>query len=594
MGRRPADLVIRHGRWVNVHTREIIDNIDVAVAASRIACCVADAGYCIGPDTRVIDAAGRYLTPGLLDAHTHLEVTMLTATEFANTVIPHGTTGIFIDPHEIANVFGLDGVQMVLDEIATLPISIYVQAPSGVPSVPGLESSAAAFGVEEIVQMFSWPAVVGLAEMMNFAGVAAGDSLPLGMLAEAMRAGKTIGGHYASPDLGRPFHAYIVGGIADDHEGTREIDAIERARRGMRVAMRRGTTWFDVKTQITAITEHGLDPRHFLLCTDGILPETLVQDGHMDWVIRHAVELGLDPLIALQMATLNTAEHFHVDRDVGSVAPGRLADILIVDSLDPFAVDTVIGRGVVLAEQGRLTVEMPSYEGYPHRAFHSVHLKRPLEESDFLLSAPDKMQDKILAHVIDVDPHSATTGHLKRHLEIVDGFVQPDPQQDIAHVSLIERHQGTGEVVNSFVHGFGLRPHCALASTVAHDSHHLIVVGSSPHEMALATNEVASAGGGLVVFHMGQKLAMVELPLAGLMSTAPAGDVAEQLDVLDAAIKQCGCEIPYAYKQLSMLTLVSIPKLRLSNLGLVDVERFALIPPIEVDLDRGSYGKARV
>lgn len=588
MGRQPADLVIRRGRWVNVNSGEIIDDIDVAIAGSRIAYCGPDADFCIGPATRVIEAQRRYLVPGLIDGHTHIEVTMLTATEFARAVIPHGTTGMVVDPHEIANVFGLDGVRMMLDEIATLPINIYVQIPSGVPSVPGLETSGASFGVGEIAEALRWPGVVGLAEVMNFAGVAANEPLVHGMMAEAMRAGKTVSGHYASPDLGRPFHAYVAGGPADDHEGTRESDAIERVRRGMRAVLRRGTTWYDVAAQITAVTEKGLDPRHFMLCTDGILPETLVHEGHMDWVLRHVMDLGVNPMLAIQMATLNAAEHFHVDRDVGSIAPGRFADILVVSDLQAFTPDVVVGAGVILAEQGRLVVELPSYRGYPRRVYQSVQLKRPLREEDFLVSAPPEAGDTVRAHVIGVTQNAAVTRHLRVHLEAVDGQVQPDPVLDVAQVALVERHQGTGEVVNAFVQGFGLQPRCAVASTVSHDCHHLVVVGTAREEMALAANELARAGGGIAVFSHGKKLALVDLPIAGLMSTALATEVMDQLDYLDTALRQCGCHIPYAYKLLSMLALVSIPELRLSNLGLVDVERFALISPVDLEVLDGS------
>src|SRR5579859_3273353 len=257
MGRSPADLVIRQGQWVNVFTREIIPQTDVAVTHGRIAYVGPDASYCIGSQTNVIDAKGRYMLPGLLDAHMHVESSMMTITEYVRAVIPHGTTGIFADPHEIANVFGLKGIRLMVDEASLMPINVFVQMPSCVPSAPGLERPGATISPEDVEEAMTWPGIIGLGEMMNFPGVSGNDPHMHAEIAATMRAGKTVGGHYASPLLEKDFHAYIAGGPADDHEGTREIDAIERARRGMRPMLRFGSAWFDVEAQITAITEKG-------------------------------------------------------------------------------------------------------------------------------------------------------------------------------------------------------------------------------------------------------------------------------------------------------------------------------------------------
>lgn len=581
MGRVPADLVIRNGRWVNVNSGEIIDGTDVAVVASRIAYCGPDASGCIGPDTQVIDAGGKYLVPGLLDAHTHIEVAMITATEFARAVIPHGTTGMFVDPHEITNVFGLKGLKMLVDEAAATPINIYIQVPSCVPSVPGLETSGAAFGPDEVAEALTWPGVVGLAEMMNLPGVTANDPAVHAVLAETMKAGKTIGGHYASPDLGALFHGYIAGGPADDHEGTREIDAVERVRRGVRPMLRLGSTWYDVESQITAVTEKGLGPRHFMLCTDGMLPKTLVHEGHMDRVVRHAIDLGVEPITAIQMATLNTAEHFGVARDVGSIAPGRYADLLIVSDLEGLIIDTVICAGEIVAQNGQLTADMPPYDGYPAEVRRSIAINRALTADDFIVPAPAGQHATVRAHVIGIVENSAITQHLRLDLPVADGQVLPDAAQDVACVALVERHKATGRVTNAFIRGFGFGPGCAAASTVSHDCHHLVVVGTSRADMALAVNKLAEVGGGMVVYRDGEMLALVELPIAGLMSDRRVEVVADELVRLEDAFIQCGCHMAYAYKQLSMLALVSIPELRLSDLGLVDVEQFALISPLD-------------
>jgi adenine deaminase len=295
IGRQAADTVIRNGRWVNVHSGEIIPGTDIAIADGRFAYCGPDARHCIGPATKVIDAAGRYLVPGLCDGHMHVESGMVTVTEFARAVIPHGTTSMFIDPHEIANVLGLPGVKFMHDEAIILPINVFVQVPSCVPSAPGLETPGAMLGPAEVEEAMAWPGIIGLGEMMNFPGVIAGDEKMLAEMAATAKAGKTIGGHYASPDLGRPFHAYAAGGPADDHEGTRAEDAIARVRQGMRAMLRLGSAWYDVAAQIKAVTEHGLDSRNFILCTDDCHSGTLIRAGHMNRVVRHAIAQGLQP-----------------------------------------------------------------------------------------------------------------------------------------------------------------------------------------------------------------------------------------------------------------------------------------------------------
>ncbi|MDP9138507.1 MAG: amidohydrolase family protein, partial [Pseudomonadota bacterium] len=333
MGRRPAATVIRNGRWVNVHSGEIVPGTDVAIAAGRFAYVGADAGHAMGEQTRVIDAGGRYLVPGLCDAHMHVESGMVTVTEFARAVIPHGTTTMFIDPHEIANVLGLPGVKLMHDEAAGLPVNVFVQMPSCVPSAPGLENGGTALGPDEVRTAMGWPNIIGLGEMMNYPGVVAGDARMLGEIAATQAAGKTVGGHYASRDLGRPFHAYAAGGPADDHEGTRLEDCIARVRQGMRAMLRLGSAWYDVASQIKAVTEHGIDPRYICLCTDDSHSGTLVHDGHMDRVVRHAIAQGLKPVTAIQMATLNTAQHFGLEREIGSITPGRSADFLVVSDL---------------------------------------------------------------------------------------------------------------------------------------------------------------------------------------------------------------------------------------------------------------------
>ncbi|MFN4168890.1 MAG: adenine deaminase [Pannonibacter phragmitetus] len=571
-GRAPADLVIRGGRLVNVQSREILDGWQVAVSEGRFAYVGPDASHCIGEGTKVVEADGRFLIPGLLDGHMHVESGMLTPAEFAAAVIPHGTTTIFHDPHEIANVLGLAGVKMMHDESLLQPINIFTQMPSCAPSAPGLETTGFEISAEDVAEAMNWPGIIGLGEMMNYPGVINGDPQMLAEMAATMAAGKTVGGHYASPDRGIPFHVYVAGGAADDHEGTAESDAIARARQGMRSMMRLGSAWYDVESQITAVTQKGLDPRNFILCTDDCHSGTLVNDGHMNRVVRHAIACGCDPVIALQMATINTASHFGLERELGSIAPGRRADVILTSSLTELPIEDVYARGVLAAQGGKLLAECPHYD-WPQSARETVRLGKVLEAADFAIPAPAGA-NAVKARVIGVVENQAPTKALTAELPVSGGLVEAEGE--VCQIALVERHRATGKVVNGFVSGFGYTGDMAIASTVAHDSHHMIVVGTSRQMMAKAANRLGEVGGGVTVWKDGKELALVELPIAGLMSDSPAVDVAAKAAAMVEAMAACGCTLNNAYMQHSLLALVVIPELRISDLGLVDVIRFEM------------------
>jgi adenine deaminase len=584
MGRTPADLVIQNGRWVCVQSGEFIPATDIAVKSERIAYVGSDASHTIGDKTEIIEAGGKYLVPGLLDAHMHVESGMVTVTEFVRAVISHGTTGMFVDPHEIANVFGLQGVRLMVDEAAVQPIHVWVQMPSCVPSAPGLETPGASIGPEDVAEAMSWDGIIGLGEMMNFPGVFMGDEKMHAEMAETRQAGKVIGGHYASPDLGLPFHAYAVGGPEDDHEGTRMEDSLARVRQGMKAILRDGSAWKDVDEQVRAITEMGLDSRHFLLCTDDSHAGTLVTEGHMDRVVRRAIFQGLAPMTAIQMATINTAEHFGVARDIGMIASGRYADVLIVDNLPQMQIKQVIARGHLVAENGHNLVDLPTYD-YPEWVKSSINLGRRLSAEDFRLQISSSLNSNpttITANVIGVIENQATTRHLRMEVNVTDGEVQVDMSRDIAKIALVERHKGTGDVQVGLVHGFGFNLPCAIGTTVAHDSHHMIVVGTNEADMAKATEILGEIGGGQVVLREGQVIGQVALPIAGLMSNERAEVVAEQASTVLDGFRACGCELNNPNMQLSLLALVVIPELRISDLGLVDVNKFETIPVLEV------------
>jgi adenine deaminase len=580
MGRKKADLVIKNGQWVCVQSGEILPGTDIAVVGDRIAFVGEDASHTIGDKTRVVDAEGKYLVPGLLDAHMHVESGMVTVTEFVRAVAPRGTTGMFIDPHEIANVFGLEGVRLMADEAEDQPIHVWVQIPSCVPSAPGLETPGSSIGPDDVAEAMNWDRIIGLGEMMNFPGVFFGDEKMHDEMAATRAAGRVIGGHYAAPDLGIPFHGYVAGGPEDDHEGTRKEDAVARVRQGMKAMLRYGSGWLDVEAQVGAIIEDKLDSRHFILCTDDSHSETLVNDGHMDRVLRHTIDLGVDPMTALQMATINTAEHFGVARDMGQIAPGRYADFLLVSDLNDFRPEKVFAKGKLLADSGEWQFDLPEHE-YPEWATRSVNMKRPLAAEDFKLVVDQGISSPATAHVIGVVEGQAPTQHLKMPVDVLDGEVKIDLEKDLLKIALVERHQGTGGVVVGLVSGFGLQGKCAIGSTVAHDSHHMIVVGTDEEQMAIAANHLSEIKGGQVVVKEGKVIGQVALPIAGLMSNKRADLVAGEAATVLEGFQACGCSIINPNMQMSLLALVVIPALRISDLGLVDVEKFEFVPVVE-------------
>jgi adenine deaminase len=450
--------------------------------------------------------------------------------------------------------------------------------PSCVPSAPGLETAGSSIGPEEVAEAMTWDRIIGLGEVMNFPGVYNGDEKIHAEMAAARAAGKVIGGHYASPDLGLPFHGYVAGGPEDDHEGTRMEDAMIRVRQGMKAMLRYGSAWHDVAEQARAITEHGFDARRFILCTDDSHSATLVGEGHVNRAITQAIAQGVPPITAIQMATINAADHFNVSRDVGMIAPGRYADILIVSNLAHFYIETVIVKGQIAAHAKRLLLDMPTFH-YPDWAVHSIHLGHPLTVDDFRLVAP--AAGHVTANVIGVIENQAPTKHLRMEVPVHDGEVHANINEDLAKIALVERHGGTGRVQIGLVKGFGFNVPCAIGSTVAHDSHHMIVVGTDDSDMVMAANRLAEIDGGQVVVRQGEVIGMVNLPIAGLMSTELAEVVARKAATVLYGFRACGSLLNNPNMQLSLLGLVVIPELRISDLGLVDVTQFKFIPVLE-------------
>lgn len=568
MGREPADLVVTGGRLVNVHTREVLAGADVAVKHGRVAM-FGDTSHTLGPETETIDAEGAYLVPGLVDTHLHVEATMLTVTRFAEAVLPHGTTTVFIDNHEIANVFGLDGMRWFLEEGRPLPLKVFLAVPSCVPALPGFEDSGATLGTEEIRTALAWPGSAGLGEMMNMPGVLAGDEVVHGEIAATLEAGKPVTGHWSLAGWrDHRLHAYAAAGIDSDHETTTREDALAKLRAGMWVQFRDGSTFRDVGELAPVLTEDGVDPRHCMLVTDDVHPETLVTEGHLDRAVRTAVEAGIDPLVAIQMATVNAAEYFGLRHDIGSIAPGRIADILFVEDLRALRPHRVLA-------DGREVGELPVFE-YPPEAYDSIRLARPLTAADLRIEARG---ESARVRAIGIASQTVTTEHLVVEAPVVVGEVPASAELDLAKAASIERHGGSGTIGLGFVRGLGL-DRGAVASSVAHDNHNLLVVGMSDDDMLFAVERLQAAGGGMIAVADGQVLGFVPLPIAGLVSDRPVAEIAEQSRVLEQAYRALGSTLEAPYMLVSFLSLGVIPALRLTNRGLVDGIQFALVPPV--------------
>jgi len=567
-GDKKATLVIQNAKLVNVCSGEIQDGISIGVQGSRIAFVGADASHMIGEDTKIIDAAGRYVAPGLLDGHCHIESSQITPTQFARAVLTKGTTGGFFDAHEITNVLGLPGLRLMLDEARQTPLAAYMQVASCVPSTgPDMETAGAEIGPEEVAEAFTWgPDMIALGEVMNFPGVVFGDEKMIGEIQATLRAGRVADGHYTWPVDDWRISAYAASGITGCHESVNAEDVIERVRRGMYAKMRRGSAWHDVAESIKAHTDYGIDTRRMMLVTDDRSPESLVDEGHMDFVVRHAISQGVRPVTAFQMATINTAERFGVARDVGTITPASFADMIILDgNLADVNVVTTIAAGQVVAENGKMVVELPEFE-YPQEAVNSVHLTRAVTEQDFVIEAPIQ-SGELTARSIGVRENHVDTTEELVSVRIENGQVALKVEDGLSKLAVIERHKGTGNKSVGLVSHVGFNVPAAIASTVAHDCHNVMIIGNSDALMAKAANTVAEMQGGIAVVTE-DKIVKLPLPVAGLMSNAPFEQVAEQSRAVSQALYQAGCTMNYAFMTLSLLALVVIPEIRISDMGL--------------------------
>ncbi|MGQ9625602.1 MAG: adenine deaminase [Anaerolineae bacterium] len=553
-GEEEADLILKNAKVVSVFSGDIHET-NVAISHSRIV------GLGDYRAKKEMDLKGLYLCPGFIDGHVHIESSMVTVPEFARAVVPQGTTSVVIDPHEIANVLGLDGIRYMLESSKYNPLSVYFMLPSCVPSTH-METAGAELLWYDLAMLLEGEWVLGLGEVMNYPGVLLCDQTVLDKIRAAK--GKRIDGH--APGLsGRDLVAYIAAGVRSDHECTTIEEAREKLRLGMYIMIREGTTTRNLEDLLPLITPE--NSRRCMFVTDDRHPAELMDEGHINSMIKKAISLGLKPITAIQMATLNPAEYFGLD-DKGAVSPGYRADLVVFDNFEDFNIKMVFRNGQIVAEEGEMLPLEVKPKKVPIRGSMNVNW----EGVDFKVPAKGTR-----ARVIGIVPGQIFTTQLIEEVRVKDGLAVADVERDILKIAVIERHLASGNVGLGFIRGLELKKG-AIASSVAHDSHNIVVAGTNDEDMLTAASEVVSMGGGLVAVLGGRTLARLPLPIAGLMSDKPLSEVRAQMDKLLAATSEMGSSLHDPFMVLSFMALVVIPELKLTDKGLVDVTQFKFVP----------------
>jgi len=561
-GEGKADLLIKNGKVVEVFSGQI-EKKDVAIHQGVIV------GFGDYQAREIIDVKGDFLCPGLIDGHVHVESSMVTIPEFARAVLPNGTTTVVIDPHEIANVMGLDGIRFMAESAKGVPLNVFIMLPSCVPATH-METSGAILTANNLRPLFKEAWAIGLAEMMNFPGVIYRDPNVLKKI--DMAQGKRIDGH--APLLsGKGLYAYLTAGIRSDHECTTLKEAKEKLKNGMWIMIREGSTARNLKDLLPLVNPK--NSRRFLFVTDDRHPKELLEEGHINTIVKEAIRLGIDPILSIQMATLNAAEYFRLD-DLGAIAPGYRADIISFNHLGQFKIKKVFKDGVLVAENGKMISRsakpLPFSFGRKKKSpiKGSIRIKAIKKDALFLRS------DQPLAKVIQLIPGQILTKKAMKKILLKDGVAYPNIKEDILKIVVVERHQATGNIGIGFVQGFGIRKG-AIGSSVAHDSHNFVIVGTNDEDMLKATMAMKAMGGGLVVVLKGKVLASLPLPIAGLMAGDSVSKVNLCLTALHRAAKALGCKLPDPFMTLSFLSLPVIPELKITDKGLVDVNQFKIV-----------------
>lgn len=568
LGKYACDLKIENIKLVNVFSGEVYKT-DIYIKNKRIVSIDPSADL---DAKEIIDGKGRYALPGLIDAHMHFESTMLSPEALASVVVPQGTTTLCADLMEIANVAGEKGLRAMLQSMSRLPYRMLIEVSSRVPTAPGLETTGAVLGAEEVAQIMDWEESVSLGELDPSKILFVKDEY-IHKIADTLSRRKLVNGH-AIGRLGQELNVYASSGISDDHECVNVNEMIERLKVGMKVFIREGSSERNVDELVKGVLEKKLDTSNLMFCTDDKHAREIQVEGHINYNISRAIELGLDPMKSVQMATVNTAKHFRMEDEIGSITPGRLADIILVEDWHDMKPDIVIFEGNVVAQNGELVKEC-KVEDYPDWLKHTVILKNPVTPESFEVPSK-KMEGTTKIHVIEMIPRQIINNHIIKDVSVKNGMIQVDVEQDILKLAVVERYGKNGNIGIGFVQGFELKKG-ALAYSMSHDHHNIVVVGTNDEDMALAVNEVVRLNGGLSVACDGKILNSMELPIGGLMSEKPAEEVMAQLDILNEDAKKLGCNMDAPFMSLSFISLPTVPELGLTDKGLVDVLAHQLI-----------------
>jgi len=574
LGRAPADMVIENGMLVNVITGEIYE-ADIAIADKKIAATGKLESGMIGPNTVRIDAKGKYLAPGFIDAHIHFESSMLTYTEFNRMVLPHGTTVIASDLMEIAIVSGMEGIKETIKESKNLPVKLLYPVPSFMGEEGDLQTIGAALYPEMIEELLKLPQTVGLAEVL-YPPILAKNPLSARILEMAAKMGKTAEGH--APALyGAPLNAYASAGIRSDHESTNPAEAIEKLRRGLRVLIREGSAAADLEACIEIITKNHVDPRHCSLVSDDIDMLHIYEKGHLDHKVRMAVKAGLSPITALQMVTINPAQSLKIDDKYGCIAPGRCADIVVLSDLNNCIVDKVIASGQLVVDNHELICSLKATK-YSAALLNTVKLAKPVIAEDLIIKV-DTCAKEAVVRVIGANPKSLLTDNQEARLRVENGYIKSNIENDILSIACVERHGKNGNIGKSFIHGFGIKSG-AIATSVGHDHHNITVIGSNSEDMALAVNRIGELNGGIIIVENKKVVCELALQICGLLSNQSGIKGAKILDQMQKALKARGCTMQSPFMTLAFITLIFIPMYGITDRGLVDVLNFKVIDPV--------------
>ncbi len=574
LGNAPADIVIQNGTLVNVNTRELYQ-ADISVVDGLIASVGVLAEGAIGPGTRVMDASAQYLCPGFIDAHIHFESSMLSFTEFTKAVLLHGTTAVASDLMEIAIVAGKEGILDIFREAEGLPLHLLYPVPAFMSEEGSLQTIGAALYPELVEELLKLPTAVGLAEVL-YPPILEKSPVSAQMLAAAQALGKTAEGH-APALLGTKLDAYASAGIRSDHESTSREEALDKARKGLRILMREGCAAQDLEACLQIITQDKVDSRMCSMVSDDIDMLHIWEKGHLDHKVRMAVKAGVDPVVAIQMVTLNPAESLKVDDRYGSITPGKCADIVLLDDLATCSVSGVIVGGAVVVEERRVAFTAPAFQ---HAAcmLNTARLQKPVCAEDLMLRV-DPATSTARVRVIGANGTTLLTEALEADLAVADGWIQPDLTQDILHIACVERYGKNGNIGHSFIKGFQLS-RGAIATSMGHDHHNITTVGTNAADMALAVNRVAELSGGLVIADNGVIVCELALPICGLLCQLSIEESATILAKMQKELAARGCHMASPYMTLAFLTLIYIPMYGITDRGLVDVLNFKVIDTV--------------